>query len=136
MAVGRTVLLVPASGIHRDHPLTSNDGHWRQILGSFFNIQTGPFHARQRAYGGFRAVSDDTTFRHPEGIYDEYDVEQSGDGRAPGLLRVWDFSKADTRYQSEEGRLEIAGRSAEHTSELQSLMRISSAVFCLKKNKQ
>src|SRR3546814_8165443 len=30
----------------------------------------------------------------------------------------------------------IAIRSAEHTSELQSLMRISYAVFCLKKNKQ
>src|SRR3546814_8702605 len=28
------------------------------------------------------------------------------------------------------------GRSEEHTSELQSLMRISSAVFCLKKNKR
>src|SRR3546814_2238953 len=28
------------------------------------------------------------------------------------------------------------GRSEEHTSELQSLMRISSAVFCLKKKKQ
>src|SRR3546814_2059466 len=28
----------------------------------------------------------------------------------------------------------IAGRSEEHTSELQSLMRISYAVFCLKKN--
>src|SRR3546814_9504024 len=28
-----------------------------------------------------------------------------------------------------------AGRSEEHTSELQSLMRISSAVFCLKKKK-
>src|SRR3546814_1276334 len=29
----------------------------------------------------------------------------------------------------------IAGRSEEHTSELQSLMRISYAVFCLKKQK-
>src|SRR3546814_10812782 len=29
-----------------------------------------------------------------------------------------------------------AARSEEHTSELQSLMRISSAVFCLKKKKQ
>src|SRR3546814_7319575 len=29
-----------------------------------------------------------------------------------------------------------AGRSEEHTSELQSLMRISYAVFCLKKQKQ
>src|SRR3546814_5153937 len=31
-------------------------------------------------------------------------------------------------------RLVPAGRSEEHTSELQSLMRISYAVFCLKKN--
>src|SRR3546814_8543964 len=31
--------------------------------------------------------------------------------------------------------LGIIGRSEEHTSELQSLMRISYAVFCLKKNK-
>src|SRR3546814_5899235 len=35
-----------------------------------------------------------------------------------------------------EGRgFEIAQRSEEHTSELQSLMRISYAVFCLKKKK-
>src|SRR3546814_10431152 len=32
-------------------------------------------------------------------------------------------------------RLEGRGRSEEHTSELQSLMRISYAVFCLKKKK-
>src|SRR3546814_7753216 len=31
---------------------------------------------------------------------------------------------------------DFAGRSEEHTSELQSLMRISYAVFCLKKKKQ
>src|SRR3546814_10231203 len=31
------------------------------------------------------------------------------------------------------GRGKMAGRSEEHTSELQSLMRISYAVFCLKK---
>src|SRR3546814_4416938 len=33
------------------------------------------------------------------------------------------------------GGLGASGRSEEHTSELQSLMRISYAVFCLKKNK-
>src|SRR3546814_12249484 len=33
------------------------------------------------------------------------------------------------------GALAAAGRSEEHTSELQSLMRISYAVFCLKKKK-
>src|SRR3546814_4551725 len=34
-----------------------------------------------------------------------------------------------------KGQVEIADRSEEHTSELQSLMRISYAVFCLKKKK-
>src|SRR3546814_4986649 len=41
--------------------------------------------------------------------------------------------------QLEGGGIELAGRgerSEEHTSELQSLMRISYAVFCLKKKKQ
>src|SRR3546814_4439880 len=34
------------------------------------------------------------------------------------------------------GEIEGRGRSEEHTSELQSLMRISYAVFCLKKKKK
>src|SRR3546814_6347145 len=34
-----------------------------------------------------------------------------------------------------DDNLPLAGRSEEHTSELQSLMRISYAVFCLKKKK-
>src|SRR3546814_5003299 len=34
------------------------------------------------------------------------------------------------------GQHALAGRSEEHTSELQSLMRISYAVFCLKKKKK
>src|SRR3546814_6559425 len=34
------------------------------------------------------------------------------------------------------GTIAVAPRSEEHTSELQSLMRISYAVFCLKKKKQ
>src|SRR3546814_4514689 len=38
--------------------------------------------------------------------------------------------------QSWPGRRIGTGRSEEHTSELQSLMRISYAVFCLKKKKQ
>src|SRR3546814_2425453 len=35
-----------------------------------------------------------------------------------------------------EGRVGVRRRSEEHTSELQSLMRISYAVFCLKKKKK
>src|SRR3546814_9637052 len=34
------------------------------------------------------------------------------------------------------GMIALVGRSEEHTSELQSLMRISYAVFCLKKKKK
>src|SRR3546814_2146855 len=37
---------------------------------------------------------------------------------------------------SSRGAARVAGRSEEHTSELQSLMRISYAVFCLKKKKK
>src|SRR3546814_4527718 len=37
-------------------------------------------------------------------------------------------------YMAHDHRTERIARSAEHTSELQSLMRISYAVFCLKKN--
>src|SRR3546814_4525008 len=40
-----------------------------------------------------------------------------------------------TRSGSDARRRWGKGRSEEHTSELQSLMRISYAVFCLKKNK-
>src|SRR3546814_2718482 len=40
---------------------------------------------------------------------------------------------AAQRRQRDPGRLPDAHRSEEHTSELQSLMRISYAVFCLKK---
>src|SRR3546814_4407673 len=40
------------------------------------------------------------------------------------------------RPVAEEARASSATRSEEHTSELQSLMRISYAVFCLKKKKK
>src|SRR3546814_289617 len=48
---------------------------------------------------------------------------------------VLDNSHAEQRCWLGEGRLP-SGRSEEHTSEIQSLMRISYAVFCLKKKKQ
>src|SRR3546814_5227364 len=46
-------------------------------------------------------------------------------------------SRIDVRSElAGEGAFAEIGRSEEHTSELQSLMRISYAVFCLKKKKQ
>src|SRR3546814_4017403 len=41
----------------------------------------------------------------------------------------------DLGVRAFSGRVHIVGRSEEHTSELQSLMRISYAVFCLKTKK-
>src|SRR3546814_6257982 len=41
------------------------------------------------------------------------------------------FTVLQARYENQS---DVTGRSEEHTSELQSLMRISYAVFCLKKN--
>src|SRR3546814_8563779 len=48
-------------------------------------------------------------------------------------LGVLDQDAGDLRHVAEGGDQVV--RSEEHTSELQSLMRISYAVFCLKKNK-
>src|SRR3546814_9967658 len=45
------------------------------------------------------------------------------------------FFEPGVRIQSERHQRVIDSRSEEHTSELQSLMRISYAVFCLKKKK-
>src|SRR3546814_2446381 len=46
----------------------------------------------------------------------------------------WDFSVVSIHAWSAPCSTAAPGRSEEHTSELQSLMRISYAVFCLKKN--
>src|SRR3546814_3306839 len=52
---------------------------------------------------------------------------------AAAARRAWAGSAARTRLRC---RCDRGDRSEEHTSELQSLMRISSAVFCLKKKTQ
>src|SRR3546814_9660624 len=52
---------------------------------------------------------------------------------ATGATSVW---AAHRRFRWRQRASEHARRSEEHTSELQSLMRISYAVFCLKKKKK
>src|SRR3546814_6867122 len=65
-------------------------------------------------------------------------ADRGGDGAgavAEGSARQMEGVRPGHRTGRErQGRL--SHRSEEHTSELQSLMRISYAVFCLKKNKQ
>src|SRR3546814_7907885 len=46
------------------------------------------------------------------------------------------WQDGELRIRAAPARVEIEMRSEEHTSELQSLMRISYAVFCLKKKKK
>src|SRR3546814_3857230 len=54
---------------------------------------------------------------------------------APLVKRVFDRDFVPIEWMTyEEFEEDMDGRSEEHTSELQSLMRISYAVFCLKKN--
>src|SRR3546814_2364763 len=57
-------------------------------------------------------------------------------GVGAGAQRQWGApvrKRRDPAPSGREGRTADAARSEEHTSELQSLMRISYAVFCLKK---
>src|SRR3546814_6014418 len=72
-------------------------------------------------------------------------VRKMGEGDSTDLLIVGlaatDYVGHGTGTEGSEMCLQMAGldrelRSEEHTSELQSLMRISYAVFCLKKKKQ
>lgn len=101
----------PVSPQFVDDPLTSNE--WKFKLGCFFNVKTGPFRPGTKRYGGYRATSDDSSFRHASGLFEEFDVEDEQAVHATGILRRWDFTKAETRFQSEEGRSEIVGRERE-----------------------
>src|SRR3546814_11328251 len=50
-------------------------------------------------------------------------------------LDLVDDPRRAARQETGVEGIDVGGRSEEHTSELQSLMRISYAVFCLKKKK-
>src|SRR3546814_4428132 len=66
-------------------------------------------------------------------------VLRSGEAEAPNSVRAEPASAPPKPFalSLSKGRSFFSrGRSEEHTSELQSLMRISYAVFCLKKKKQ
>src|SRR3546814_1988383 len=58
----------------------------------------------------------------------------------PGAIKARTIARlfvlATRTWRERTGKASHSSRSEEHTSELQSLMRISYAVFCLKKKKQ
>src|SRR3546814_1349058 len=74
-----------------------------------------------------RHVADVADIRRKRPIAPAGPAEQETTFRQPGRRREEEFLHS---------RLAIGQRSEEHTSELQSLMRNSYAVFCLKKTKE
>src|SRR3546814_5086355 len=93
-------------------------------------------HGSIRADGLFPRVDGrylPTVFRHA----DRLDRVLGAIGADAHSRAVCDFSQAARTRKPSQGELAHAAnrslRSEEHTSELQSLMRISYAVFCLKK---
>src|SRR3546814_10794847 len=90
------------------------------------------------------------TIRKHKVTYDEYNalkawlINVGEDGEWPLFLDVWiehEVEEVNNEHREGskgtiEGPYYVPDRSEEHTSELQSLMRISYAVFCLKKKKQ
>lgn len=89
-------------------PLT--DPFWRDRLSRFFNAgPSSPFKPGRRRFERYVA-HDVPSFVHPKEIYCEYEATEEGNKNNLGTLRLWDFTKCDTRFQSEAGRLEIAGR--------------------------
>src|SRR3546814_5144971 len=85
--------------------------------------------------GIWRAVKIQHTQPGKGGAYMQVEMKNLIDGRKTNVR----FRSAETvervRLDTKDFQFLFAdGRSEEHTSELQSLMRISYAVFCLKKN--
>src|SRR3546814_8920645 len=76
------------------------------------------------------AVLGRGTQRHPDRTL--VAVVAAANGVSDVIREVWRRFHRDRRGNAGIGLI----RSEEHTSELQSLMRISYAVFCLKKKKQ
>src|SRR3546814_3595286 len=77
-----------------------------------------------------------TLFRSPRADCLDRPMERSGQGREPaGHLESEPDLDVPARREPEVASNVDEERSEEHTSELQSLMRISYAVFCLKKKK-
>src|SRR3546814_3589751 len=63
-------------------------------------------------------------------------IERHGRGEREAVLVIEELVGGETEVGEDPvDAVDARGRSEEHTSELQSLMRISYAVFCLKKKK-
>src|SRR3546814_1557326 len=74
--------------------------------------------------------------REPRGVADAFHGRRQGDDAGEQPVEARDGGCGEWRRGDQDVGVDISeanDRSEEHTSELQSLMRISYAVFCLKK---
>src|SRR3546814_10004798 len=106
------------------HLMTREDAHDRRHVPLIFSVRGPPF--QHPAHAPIAAA-------RPGRVVPEYN--EHGDGRAIQLepnrsARLLRLARLPQTLRP------VSRRSEEHTSELQSLMRISYAVFCLKKKKQ
>src|SRR3546814_3112063 len=76
----------------------------------------------------FLSLLRSTTTEHPSGLHVV--------AAPPDIIPLESVSAEQMSDILDLARQEFSNRSEEHTSELQSLMRISYAVFCLKKKKK
>src|SRR3546814_5692195 len=78
-----------------------------------------------------------TLFRSPSECCDPSACPAPGDGFGLSCCHGLEVSTGcfQIKTQNEKSEQTVVQRSEEHTSELQSIMRISYAVFCLKKKK-
>src|SRR3546814_3855439 len=86
-----------------------------------------------------RSTRTDTLFPYTT-LFRSHDRRQRGHGAAAQVVAIGEAAGQHDQVEAvRQGGVamphHIDGRSEEHTSELQSLMRISYAVFCLKKKK-
>src|SRR3546814_3621020 len=86
--------------------------------------------------GAVGAAQEEVVVGAFEGELHEAGIGDSGLGIRKGAMPGASGARGRDRHRDVNDRKErITARSEEHTSELQSLMRISYAVFCLKKKK-
>src|SRR3546814_2917707 len=75
-----------------------------------------------------------------QAVIAEADMAEESGVRGCMVIKPWGYGIWERIQRLMDDRIKAAGvqncRSEEHTSELQSLLRISYAVFCLKKKKQ
>src|SRR3546814_7985030 len=86
-------------------------------------------------FGGIYGFDEDTVYLSPAPLYHAAPLRYVGIVGATGGTAVImpRFDPEQALINIEKFKVTHSQRSEEHTSELQSLMRISYAVFCLKK---